>query len=422
MTGTSLVGADSGEFTIDSGGGAFTLAPGETRDVAISFRPTGLGAKGATFRVVSDDPDEGVLDVALSGTGIEAPTGGLEIVLEEVSTGGSTASAQVATSGALTAVSGDTYLAAIATKKTTGAIDVTGLGLAWTPVVSQCGGRNQTGIEVWMAQGTPSGSGPVTATLASAPSNAVIVVTRYSGVASVGNVASGNTMGESGPCDGGIDTDTYSLILGTAVADAVVYSAAALRTKAHEPGPGWTEHAEVHQGDGGGTAGAAVMDRKFTTPTTATVNGTFSSTVDWAVVALELQPVTTLTVRPGAPGKDTKNDDPAIPASTLGGEPSAGAMGHSPDELALLATRPNPFRHAVTIEYRLPAATAVELAVYDVTGRLVRRLVSGVEPAGVREIRWNGRDDYSRLVASGVYFVKMQSGTKVRLRRLILAR
>jgi hypothetical protein len=49
-------------------------------------------------------------------------------------------------------------------------------------------------MEVWMAQGTSSGDGAVTATFASAPSTAVIAVSRYSGIDAanpVGNVIAG---------------------------------------------------------------------------------------------------------------------------------------------------------------------------------------------------------------------------------------
>ncbi|UCE01304.1 MAG: choice-of-anchor D domain-containing protein [Candidatus Latescibacterota bacterium] len=71
VTSTALVGADSTHFAIDSGGGAFVLVPGGTRDVVVRFAPTALGAKSAVLRIASDDPDEGSVDVPLSGVGVE---------------------------------------------------------------------------------------------------------------------------------------------------------------------------------------------------------------------------------------------------------------------------------------------------------------------------------------------------------------
>ena len=67
--GTSLTGTNSDQFSITSGGGSFSLAPGGSRTVAVAFNPTNTGAKSANLRFSSDDPDEGTKDVALSGTG-----------------------------------------------------------------------------------------------------------------------------------------------------------------------------------------------------------------------------------------------------------------------------------------------------------------------------------------------------------------
>ena len=72
VTATNLLGADSGQFTIDSGGGAFVLAPAATRHIVVGFRPTTPGNKNATLRIASNDTDENPFDVALSGTAVEA--------------------------------------------------------------------------------------------------------------------------------------------------------------------------------------------------------------------------------------------------------------------------------------------------------------------------------------------------------------
>ena len=213
-----------------------------------------------------------------------------KIVHEESQTGGSTRALTVTTAASLTGVSGHLYLAAISTKPHVGVTGVSGLGLTWTLVQAQCSGRNQTSVEVWTAQGTPSANGTVTATLAKGPSNAVIAVSRYSGAAAIGSVVSGNTLGLNGACSGGRDTNAYSLNLGTTVNGAVVYGAVATRHLTHTPGAGYLERAEVHQGSGGKTAGVAVEDKDVAAPAAATIDGSFSGTVDWALVAAEIKP------------------------------------------------------------------------------------------------------------------------------------
>jgi len=69
VTSTTLIGTDPGQFSIDNGGGAFTLAPGETRNIDVSFNPTSVGLKTVTLRIASNDPDENPKDVALNGIG-----------------------------------------------------------------------------------------------------------------------------------------------------------------------------------------------------------------------------------------------------------------------------------------------------------------------------------------------------------------
>jgi hypothetical protein len=287
-------GPDAVEFQIEEGSGPFALAPGESQAVTVSFAPVALGAKSATLRIASNDPDRPQVDVALSGAGIESPPVGEEVLHEESVGGGSTEAITVATAGSVTAVPGQLYLAAVSSKPDRVVGSVSGLGLAWSPVIGQCAGRSQTGVEVWAAWGSASGDGPVTATLSSAPNSAVIVVSRYSGVdlvEPIGNLVSGNTNGIAGACSDGTDGDAYALDLGTTAAGSVVYGAAAMRNKTHEPGAAYTERIElVHGPSGGSSSSLAVQDRPVAAPTIVAVDGTFSRSVDWAVAALEIKP------------------------------------------------------------------------------------------------------------------------------------
>jgi flagellar hook assembly protein FlgD len=82
---------------------------------------------------------------------------------------------------------------------------------------------------------------------------------------------------------------------------------------------------------------------------------------------------------------------------------------------------PNPFNPVTLIQYELPAAGSVDLAVYGLSGRLVRTLVAGeLFVAGGQTTPWNGRDDDGRAVASGVYFYRLEVGGEVLTRRMVL--
>ena len=87
----------------------------------------------------------------------------------------------------------------------------------------------------------------------------------------------------------------------------------------------------------------------------------------------------------------------------------------------VLPARPNPFTNATDIAFELPASKHVTLRVYSATGKLVRTLVDATVPQGVHRAPWNGRDAAGRVVASGVYFVKLSAGndeSTIRIMRL----
>jgi hypothetical protein len=214
------------------------------------------------------------------------------VTFEEIRTGGSTSSTAVATSANLTGVMGQLYLAAISTNPNASVTGVSGLGLSWTLMKAQCSGQNTTGVEVWRALGKPSSNGLVTANLSAVPNNAVIAVSRYSGVSGVnpiGNIVSGNTNGSNGACSGGVDSSSYSFNLATAVGGAVAYGAAAMQDMVHAPGAGFTDRVKAQQGSSS-VASLAVEDKSAALASAIPVDGSFSGNVDWALIGLEIEP------------------------------------------------------------------------------------------------------------------------------------
>lgn len=87
-----------------------------------------------------------------------------------------------------------------------------------------------------------------------------------------------------------------------------------------------------------------------------------------------------------------------------------------------LACAPNPFNPRVRLAFELPAAGPVRLTVFDLRGRLVRRLVDGSLPSGSREVWWDGRDDGGCALPSGVYLCRLDSGGAVAVQALTLVR
>ena len=83
---------------------------------------------------------------------------------------------------------------------------------------------------------------------------------------------------------------------------------------------------------------------------------------------------------------------------------------------------PNPAKGQAQIEYSLKAPGQVDLSVYDLTGRLVRKVVDASQSAGVFKATWDGRDLGGRAVSSGVYFLKLTSPGKAKTARVVLVR
>lgn len=89
-----------------------------------------------------------------------------------------------------------------------------------------------------------------------------------------------------------------------------------------------------------------------------------------------------------------------------------------PRELEL-RVRPNPSRGEVQLDLAVPVGhRAAELAIYNVAGRRVVTLATGIE--GPRSLVWDGRDVAGELVAPGVYFVRATAGTESQTERVVL--
>ena len=224
------------------------------------------------------------------------------VALREVETGGSSASTTVATAANLTAAHNQLYLAAISTNANIAVSSVSGLGLTWTLVLAQCSVSAETRVEVWKSLGTTTVDAAVSATLASAPDNAAIAVSRYSGVdtaSPIGDTASTNT--KNGACNNGGGSSSYTVDLTTTAANSWAYGAVAMQDKTHTPGTGYTERADFRQGSSN-EAGLAVEDRLVAAASTVAVDGSLSANVRWALVAVEIK---ALSISPGGKAMNT---------------------------------------------------------------------------------------------------------------------
>lgn len=89
-------------------------------------------------------------------------------------------------------------------------------------------------------------------------------------------------------------------------------------------------------------------------------------------------------------------------------------------EAALYQNVPNPFHPMTTISFSVPENEKVKLIVYDMAGRVVRRLLDGNVRYGRTDVTWDGINDEGCRVSSGVYFYRLTAGKKSITRKLML--
>lgn len=93
-----------------------------------------------------------------------------------------------------------------------------------------------------------------------------------------------------------------------------------------------------------------------------------------------------------------------------------------PGSFALHQNYPNPFNPETTIEYALPEAAKVDIAIYNILGQKIQSLTFGNQTAGRYRITWNGENERGALQPSGVYIYRIVAGAYTDQRKMLLIR
>jgi hypothetical protein len=102
-----------------------------------------------------------------------------------------------------------------------------------------------------------------------------------------------------------------------------------------------------------------------------------------------------------------------------------GPYGHARGQMEFelkLRVAPAPMRTEALVAYSTMQAGPASLSVYDMRGRCVKTLVASEVNPGEHFARWDGRDARGTSVASGVYFIRLNTASGTRCQRVTLAR
>jgi len=115
------------------------------------------------------------------------------------------------------------------------------------------------------------------------------------------------------------------------------------------------------------------------------------------------------------------SNDPLRPVKNIPVKLNVGPVGIQssdlgiPSEFDLKQNYPNPFNPTTNLEFGISELGFVSLKVYDLLGKEVRTLVNEIKPPGIYNVEFDGSN-----LASGIYFYKIEAGSFIQTKRMLL--
>ena len=99
---------------------------------------------------------------------------------------------------------------------------------------------------------------------------------------------------------------------------------------------------------------------------------------------------------------------------------STALENNMPLEFEVYPAYPNPFNPVTTIGYYLPNKGSVNIAIYDMMGREMKVLQSGIQPPGHSKVQWNATNNKGQPVSAGVYLYQINIDGKIDTKKMVL--
>ena len=91
-----------------------------------------------------------------------------------------------------------------------------------------------------------------------------------------------------------------------------------------------------------------------------------------------------------------------------------------PKEIDIGHAHPNPFNNSISISFEMPNSENVNLSIFDMSGRNVRKMNLGVLSNGVHKVLWDGKNNLGNELSSGIYMTILEVGEKISIQKISL--
>ncbi|MBI90072.1 MAG: hypothetical protein CMG60_08295, partial [Candidatus Marinimicrobia bacterium] len=91
-----------------------------------------------------------------------------------------------------------------------------------------------------------------------------------------------------------------------------------------------------------------------------------------------------------------------------------------PESFKLRQNYPNPFNPTTNISFELFKDSDINIQIFDVSGKMVKDLVSGFHNTGSHTIQWNAKDENGKTLSAGLYLYAIQVGNIVYSKKMVL--
>lgn len=95
-------------------------------------------------------------------------------------------------------------------------------------------------------------------------------------------------------------------------------------------------------------------------------------------------------------------------------------VNSAPIDFSLSQNYPNPFNPTTLIQYGLKENVSVRISIYDILGRIVKTLVNEFQEAGYKSVVWDGTNNSGSSVSTGLYIYKIEAGSFVDSKKMLL--